>query len=116
MIDAEIPSGALTLAVVEEIEKLEPHGIANPRPLLLATDLEVAGQPREVGETETAPSVPAQAGRPESASHRLEHGRERARLTAGSRCSVVFHPSINEWNNRRDVQLEIKDFAPLESV
>jgi hypothetical protein len=23
----------------------------------------------------------------------------------------VFHPSINEWNNRREVQLEIRDFA-----
>jgi hypothetical protein len=22
----------------------------------------------------------------------------------------VFHPSINEWNGRREVQLEIKDF------
>ena len=36
-IDAEVPLGALTLRVVEEIERLEPHGIANPRPLLLAS-------------------------------------------------------------------------------
>ena len=37
---------------------------------------------------------------------------ERGRgLTAGSSCSIVFHPSINEWNNRREVQLEIKDFV-----
>ena len=26
-------------------------------------------------------------------------------------CSIVFHPCINEWNGRRDVQLELKDFA-----
>ncbi len=32
-------------------------------------------------------------------------------LAAGSPCSLVFHPSVNEWNNRREVQLEIKDFA-----
>ena len=35
-------------------------------------------------------------------------------LTPGARCSVVFHPSINEWNHRRDVQLEIRDIAPEE--
>ena len=32
-------------------------------------------------------------------------------LAAGIPCSLVFHPSINEWNNRREVQLEIKDFS-----
>ena len=43
-------SGVLSLAVVNEIEMLEPHGISNPRPLLLATGLEVVGEPRPVGE------------------------------------------------------------------
>jgi single-stranded-DNA-specific exonuclease len=36
---------------------------------------------------------------------------ERAKkLTAGSVCSLAFAPSINEWNGRRDVQLEVRDF------
>ena len=26
-------------------------------------------------------------------------------------CSIVFHPSINEWNGRREVQLELKDLV-----
>jgi single-stranded-DNA-specific exonuclease len=25
-------------------------------------------------------------------------------------CSLAFTPTINEWNNRREVQLEVKDF------
>ncbi len=49
-IDAEVPLGVLSFAVVDEIEKLEPHGIANPRPLLLASGLEIAGRTRAVGE------------------------------------------------------------------
>ena len=32
-------------------------------------------------------------------------------LAAGVPCSLVFQPSINEWRNRREVQLEIKDFS-----
>jgi hypothetical protein len=32
-------------------------------------------------------------------------------LSAGTPCSLVYHPSINEWNNHREVQLEIRDFA-----
>ena len=30
---------------------------------------------------------------------------------ANTSCSIVFHPSINEWNGRRDVQLELKDLV-----
>jgi hypothetical protein len=37
---------------------------------------------------------------------------ERGRaLVPGIPCSLVFQPSINEWNNRREVQLEVKDFT-----
>jgi hypothetical protein len=32
-------------------------------------------------------------------------------LGPGTPCSLVFHPTINEWNNHREVQLEIRDFA-----
>ena len=49
-IDAEVPLGVLSLNVVEEIEKLEPHGFANPRPLLLASNVRIDGQPRTVGD------------------------------------------------------------------
>ena len=33
-----------------------------------------------------------------------------AELKPGAPCSVVFTPSINEWNGNRSVQLEVKDF------
>ena len=37
---------ALTLRVVESIEALEPHGIGNPRPILVANGVRVVGEPR----------------------------------------------------------------------
>ncbi len=49
-IDAEVPLGVLSMPVVTEIERLEPHGLANPRPLLLASQVRVVGEPRVVGE------------------------------------------------------------------
>ena len=36
--------------MVEEIEALEPHGIGNPRPLLVANRVRIVGEPRVVGE------------------------------------------------------------------
>ncbi|MEJ7638367.1 MAG: DHHA1 domain-containing protein [Singulisphaera sp.] len=49
-IDAEVPLGLLTRRVVEEIESLEPHGIGNPRPLLVANGVRIVGDPRIVGD------------------------------------------------------------------
>ncbi len=110
-IDAEVPLGVLSLRVLEEMDKLEPYGIGNPKPLLMASQLQVVGEPRIVGEHKNHLQL------------RLKQGdvimkaigwnlAERARgLTAGSSCSIAFHPSVNEWNNRREVQLEIKDFV-----
>jgi single-stranded-DNA-specific exonuclease len=109
-IDAEIPLGVLSLAVVNEIEMLEPHGISNPRPLLLATGLELVGEPRPVGEKKNHLQMRLRQGDhicKAIAWNLAEKGRA---ITAGSRLSVVFSPSINEWRDRREVQLEIKDF------
>ncbi len=109
-IDAEIPLGVLSLAVVNEIEMLEPHGISNPRPLLLATGLEVVGEPRPVGEKKNHLQLRLRQGDhicKAIAWNLAEMGRG---IAVGSRLSAVFSPSINEWRDRREVQLEIKDF------
>jgi single-stranded-DNA-specific exonuclease len=110
-IDAEIPLGVLSLAVVNEIEMLEPHGISNPRPLLLATGLEIVGEPRPVGEKKNHLQMRLRQGDhicKAIAWNLAEKGRD---ITAGTRLSAVFSPSINEWRDRREVQLEIKDFV-----
>jgi single-stranded-DNA-specific exonuclease len=111
IIDAEVPLGSLTLSVIEEVERLEPHGLGNPRPVLLSSGLVVAGQPRVVGEAQNHLQLRLQQGDMTLKAigwNLAEKGRD---LVAGTRCSVVFQPSINEWNNRREVQLEIKDFV-----
>jgi len=49
-VDAEVPLPMLSLSVVEDLEKLEPHGMGNPRPLFLASRVRVVGEPRAVGD------------------------------------------------------------------
>jgi single-stranded-DNA-specific exonuclease len=110
-IDAEVPLGVLTFRVVEEIEKLEPHGVGNPRPLLLTHGALVAGEPRAVGDQKNHLQLRLRQGDVECKAigwNLVERGKC---LVAGAIGSFVFHPSINEWNERREVQLEIKDFA-----
>jgi single-stranded-DNA-specific exonuclease len=109
-IDAEVLLAELDLAVVAEIARIEPFGIGNPRPLLLATGLEVAGAPRPVGQQKNHLQLRLRQGGIELKAIGWNLAERGESLVAGASCSVVFHPSINEWNNRREVQLEIKDF------
>jgi single-stranded-DNA-specific exonuclease len=109
-IDAEVPFGVLNTRVVEEIEKLEPHGLSNPRPLLLASNVRVEGSPRIVGEQKK--HVQLRLGQDGIVFKAIAWGMadRGGELAVGTRCSVVFQPSINEWNGRREVQLEVRDF------
>ena len=110
LIDAEVPLGALTLKVVEAIEALEPHGIGNPRPVLVANNVRVTGAPKTCGERQNHLRVRFSQGDRAVAAIGWNLAERGKVLTDGTICSVAFHPSINEWNGRRDVQLEIKDF------
>jgi single-stranded-DNA-specific exonuclease len=110
-IDAEVPLGVLNLRVLEEMDKLEPYGVGNPRPVLMASRLQVVGEPRIVGDKKNHLQLRLKQDDVVMKAigwNLAERGRT---LVAGSSCSIVFQPSVNEWNNRREVQLEIRDFV-----
>jgi single-stranded-DNA-specific exonuclease len=109
-IDAEVVLGMLTTRVVEDIESLEPHGIGNPRPLLLANHVRIVGEPRIVGARQNHLQFRVAQGGASFKAIGWSLADRGKSLTANSLCSLVFTPAINEWNNRREVQLEVKDF------
>ncbi|HEV3162471.1 MAG TPA: single-stranded-DNA-specific exonuclease RecJ [Isosphaeraceae bacterium] len=110
MIDAEVPLALLTRRLVEGIEALEPHGMGNPRPLLMTDRVRVVGEPRIVGEKKNHVQLRVEQGGEVLRVIAWNMAERAKKLTAGTLCSVAFHPAINEWNGRRDVQLELKDF------
>ena len=111
VIDAEVPLGVLSVPVVNEIEQLEPHGMGNPRPLLLASQVRIMGEPRIVGELKNHLQLRMVQGNSQIKAIGWNMAEKARELTANTSCSIVFHPSINEWNGRRDVQLELKDLV-----
>lgn len=111
VIDAEVPLGVLSVPVVNEIQQLEPHGMGNPRPLLLASQVRIMGEPRIVGELKNHLQLRMVQGNSQIKAIGWNMAEKARELTANTSCSIVFHPSINEWNGRRDVQLELKDLV-----
>jgi single-stranded-DNA-specific exonuclease len=116
VVDAEVPIGVLSLSLVEQLDRLEPYGMGNPRPLFLASDLEIVGDPKPMGEHRNHLQIRFKQGETIIRAvgwNLAERGRV---LHAGDRCSVLFQPTINDWQDRKSVQLEIKDFSVDDQV
>ncbi len=110
IIDAEVMLGELSPRIVEAIEQLEPFGISNPRPVLVTERVRLLGEPRLVGERKNHVQVRFGQGNAICRGIAWNMASRMKDLAPGTVCSVAFSPGINEWNGRREVQLEIKDF------
>jgi single-stranded-DNA-specific exonuclease len=111
VLDAEIPLVALTPGLLRDMDKLEPYGMDNRRPLFLATNLQVVGTPNLVGGGERHVSFRV---RQQGAAFRaIAFGmadRVEELMSAEGRCCLAFSPRINEWQGYRRIDLEVVDF------
>jgi single-stranded-DNA-specific exonuclease len=116
-IDAEAPFSALTLPVVEQLERLAPFGQANPRPVLCASQVRLTEAPRRIGSGERHLSLRlAQHG---VALRGVAFGggdwcEDLAR--AGPEIAVAYRPVVNEFRGRRTVELQLCDWRPAEAA
>ena len=113
IIDAEVPLSALTHRLVQDLDRLEPYGSDNRRPLFLAGGLQVVGEPTKVGGGDRHLSfrVKQQGSVLRAIAFNLAERCEELMSSAGQ-CCLVFTPRINEWNGFRRIDLEVVDFQP----
>jgi len=110
VIDAEVPLSALTLGLMRDLDRLEPFGSANRRPLFLAGGLEVVGEPQKLGGGERHLGFRVRQGGTTLRCIAFGMGdRLDELLSDGGNCCLVFAPKINEWQGRRNVELEVVD-------
>ena len=135
-IDMELPLSHVDWDVVDLVMKLEPTGIANPRPIFLSRGVEVA-EIRTVGQgddhlklrlhaeacdghglcvgvqrdAELDPHMPVQC---RASSCLMESigfglGNHAGDIVQGDKVDVVYEVDVNEWNGTRSIQLKIVD-------
>jgi single-stranded-DNA-specific exonuclease len=112
-LDAETPLGSLTLGLLHDIDRLEPYGSANARPIFLAGGLQIIAAPRKMGNGERHLNFRVRQGNAQmravafGMADRLDE-----LMSAQGQCCLAFTPKINEWQGRRNVELEVIDFQP----
>ena len=117
IIDAESQLSELTLQTMGQIEQLAPFGAANPRPVLCASDVEIAGKPKRMGKGEV--------GRHLSVTFK-QHGVQLRAVAFGQgdwveeldqldgAIDIAYRPVINEFRGRRTVEMHLLDWRPAQ--
>jgi single-stranded-DNA-specific exonuclease len=110
-LDAEVPPSVLTLGLLRDLDRLEPYGADNRKPVFLAGGLTVVGEPRKVGNGERHLSFRVkEAGTTLKAIGWGIADRADELMSAGGACSLAFTPIRNEWQGRTSIDLEVVDF------
>jgi single-stranded-DNA-specific exonuclease len=115
-IDAEISVDELNWKTFEEIQKFEPFGTDNSKPLFLMKGVKIAGM-RNVGTKENHLKLLLEK--------EYKDGIERIdaigfnlvgscdKIELGNRVDIVFEILANEWNGSRELQLKIVDLRKI---
>lgn len=116
-IDAEVRLADLTWKAVKQIDELGPFGSQNPRPKFAASQVELVGEPRKVGEGERHLQL------------RLRHyGTTMKAIAFGAadwadqivesaeNISICFQPTINRFRGNESVEMLLVDWQPGAAV
>src|ERR1051325_2660359 len=109
-VDAELPPSALSLALTEELRRLEPFGAGNRRPVFMTRDMRLAAAPRIIKERHLKMSVACEDGRTHDAIwwNGVEETRGRT-LKPHDRIEMAYTVEPNTWQGVTRLQLCVQD-------
>lgn len=109
-IDGEIALHDIHLSSLEELQKLSPYGMDNPKPKILIKNANISAM-RKIGSDQNHLKMTI-----ENDGHTLDGvgfglGSLFEHISPSSQISVIGELSINEWNNIRKPQMFLQDLA-----
>ncbi|BBI32568.1 single-stranded-DNA-specific exonuclease RecJ [Cohnella abietis] len=108
-IDLSIPLSEASLKAVEQLERLEPFGNANPRPRIVIQDVFVR-ESRTMGKDGSHLRLTIEQANQSMEVVAFGMGEQRDRLAPGTMIDLLGELSINEWNGNRKVQVMLHDY------
>ena len=109
-IDVPMPLAYANMGLVEEMERLEPFGTGNPKPVFADKDLTVT-EKRVFGEAGTVVKLTLKnpAGKQFSSVLFKSAGSD-PEPEEGDMISILYYPSVNDYNGNKSLQFLIRDF------
>jgi len=106
-LDASIRFPDLTPAMLDELDQLAPHGLANPGPLLGARDLELVRPPRIFKEKHLGLALRQDNFTMQAMAWRRAEWA--VGLAPGSRVAIAFHPERSLFDGESRLRLIVRD-------
>jgi single-stranded-DNA-specific exonuclease len=97
--------------LVNDLQRLGPFGHGNRRPLLCCKGVKIAAPPRRVGKSADHLQLLVRQGDVSLKCIAFGAAARDAELQMGATVDIAVEPCINEFNGRRNVELQVKDFA-----
>ncbi|MHA0858361.1 single-stranded-DNA-specific exonuclease RecJ [Paenibacillus sp. CMAA1364] len=107
-VDGEWRIDDLSIANIEEMDLLQPFGMANPVPRLMMRGV-ILEDTRKMGRDQKHLRITVQQGRGKLEGVAFGQGDLADVLTIGTSMDVIGEITINEWNGSRKLQLMLQD-------
>jgi len=108
-IECQMELSQLNEGLVNDLKRLGPFGLGNRRPILCCRGVELARPARRVGKTGDHLQLLVRQGDAMIKGIAFGFGGLADQLPAGRRVDLAMEPSINEYNGRCTVELQVKD-------
>lgn len=100
----------VTISAIEEMQKLAPFGVGNPKPRIAVQNAELESI-RAIGSDSSHLKMALRSGQATLDTIGFGFGAYAKEISPLAHVSVVGEASINEWNNFRKPQLMVQDIA-----
>ncbi|MCB9920519.1 MAG: single-stranded-DNA-specific exonuclease RecJ, partial [Planctomycetes bacterium] len=109
-IDADVPFETMTPELMRQIEKLEPYGERNAKPVLLSRDIRLCEPPRVVGNDRSHLILRFRRGGHELRAIAFGLASRERELVMGHPVHLVYTPGWNTFRGETSLQLVVTDF------
>lgn len=109
-VDGEFILQEISLSAIEEIQRLAPFGMDNPKPKILIKEAKIASM-RKIGANQNHLKMTIEDNGSSLDGVGFGIGDLYEQISPSSKISVIGELSINEWNNIRKPQIFLQDLA-----
>jgi len=107
--DAEVALTDVTAHVISQIDKFEPYGKGNPKPVLVSRNCRLVESPRLVGDKKSHVQLRLEYGGAVRKAIWFSGAEKAKPLAEGQLVDICYTPSLNEWMGTVEIQAEIVD-------
>jgi len=115
IIDLELQREKISINLFRSLEKLEPFGLGNSRPIFLTRNLRLISH-RLVGKGDKHLQLKFTDGIAEYKGVVFNHDLDMKNISTGSEYDIVYQPGLNFWNGKNWIDLRIIDLKISEKL